>query len=83
MTRERIINIVGWYGVIAVLTAYAFTSALVLAPNSVWYQILNFTGSISIAIETWHRRDYQPFWLNIIWAIIAIAAMLNALVSLN
>ena len=82
MLRERIISWLGWYGVVAVVLAYALTSALILPPDNLWYQFLNFTGSIGVTIETWHRRDYQPFWLNLIWALIALAATANILLHL-
>jgi hypothetical protein len=36
-----------------------------------------------VTIETWVKRDYQPFWLNLIWAGIAVAAIVNLLVHIG
>ncbi len=81
--RERFIDWLGWYGVAAVVVAYALTSALILPPNNFWYQFLNFTGSVGVTVETWYRRDYQPFWLNLIWAAIALFALANIIIGLR
>ena len=77
MTRLMLIEWIGWYGVVATILAYALVSALVLAPTSLLYQGLNFTGAVGVTLETWVRRDYQPFWLNLIWALIALVAIVN------
>ncbi len=67
----------GWYGVVATIVAYILVSFLIVPPTSLWYQALNLTGAIGVTIETYYRKDYQPFWLNLIWAIIALAAIIN------
>lgn len=82
MTRSAAINWLGWYGVIATIAAYAFVSFLLLRPESLLYQGLNFTGAVGVTIETWYRRDYQPFWLNLIWAVIALIAIANIMRSI-
>lgn len=84
MTRipSSIIEWIGWYGVAATILAYVLVSFLVLSPSSLYYQGLNATGALGVTLETWVRRDYQPFWLNLIWAGIAIAAIANILVHL-
>ena len=77
MIRTILVEWIGWYGVAATILAYALVSALVLAPTSLLYQGLNFTGAVGVTLETWVRRDYQPFWLNLIWALIALVAIVN------
>lgn len=69
----------GWYGVAATILAYIFVSFSVLAPTSIAYQLLNLTGALGVTIETYYRRDYQPFWLNLIWAVIALVALASLL----
>ncbi len=78
MTRSGI-GIMGWYGVVATIVAYLLVSFLVLPPTSIIYQLLNFTGALGVTIETFYKKDYQPFWLNLIWAVIALAAIINLL----
>ncbi|MDE2038030.1 MAG: hypothetical protein KGI69_02295 [Patescibacteria group bacterium] len=74
---HRAIGIIGWYGVAATIAAYILVSFGALPPASLWYQGLNLTGALGVTIETWVRRDYQPFWLNLIWAVIAASAIVN------
>lgn len=75
--RNRAVEWLGWYGVVATIFAYVLVSFSVLAPTSLIYQALNFTGAVGVTIETWMHRDYQPFWLNLVWALIALAAIAN------
>lgn len=80
MNRHVAISWIGWYGVVATIVAYALISALILPATSLIYQGLNFTGALGVTIETWARKDYQPFWLNLIWALIALVAIANIIV---
>ncbi|HET8581186.1 MAG TPA: hypothetical protein VFL98_01820 [Candidatus Paceibacterota bacterium] len=73
--KMRVIEALGWYGVAATIVAYALVSFALLAPTSLLYQALNLTGALGVTIETWYKRDYQPFWLNLIWALIALIAI--------
>ena len=70
-------GILGWYGVIATVVAYILVSFLVLSPTSLLYQALNLTGALGVTIETYYRKDYQPFWLNLIWMLIALVAIIS------
>lgn len=45
MTRESIDEIIGWYGMGAILLAYALVSFNFLSVSSTIYQLLNFTGA--------------------------------------
>jgi hypothetical protein len=74
---KKVSGLLGWYGVIATIVAYILVSFLILPPTSLWYQSLNLTGAVGVTIETYYQKDYQPFWLNLIWAIIAFVAIVN------
>lgn len=78
--KNRFINFLGWYGLVTVVGAYILVSFSLMAPTNLIYQLLNFTGSIGITIETYYKKDYQPFWLNLIWALIALIAMVSVFV---
>jgi len=69
------IEIIGWYGIVAIILAYALVSFGVLVSNSAIYQLLNFTGAIGIIIVPLAKKAYQPATLNIIWAIVALVAL--------
>ena len=78
----KFINIIGWYGVFAILLAYFLISLSVIIPAGLIYQGLNFTGALAITIQTYHKKDYQPFSLNLIWTLIALAAIINILIHI-
>lgn len=69
----------GWYGVAATVLAYILVSFSLISPTNWLYQLLNFTGALGITIETYYKKDYQPFWLNFIWMLIAAAAIISIL----
>lgn len=74
------VDIVGWYGVIAILLAYGLLSFGVMWPSSLVYQLLNFTGAFGILYEAWVKKDYEPVVLNIIWAVIALIGILRTFI---
>ena len=71
-----LIEIVGWYGTVAIILAYALVSFGVLVSGNAIYQILNFTGAIGIIIVSLTKKAYQPATLNIIWAVVALVALI-------
>lgn len=75
--KKIIIEILGWYGMVAIVLAYIFVSFSFLSSNSIWYQILNGTGAVGIVTVSFYKKAYQPGILNIIWSIIAVIAIIN------
>jgi hypothetical protein len=75
------IEIVGWYGMGAIILAYILVSFEITMPSDPWYQILNLTGSIGVLIISIRKRLFQTVWLNIFWIAIALVAILRILVS--
>ena len=71
------IEIFGWYGAIAILGAYALISFSLIQPDSFIYQFFNFTGAIGIVVVSFYKKTYQPGALNIVWAIIALIAIIR------
>lgn len=79
--KNNIIEIVGWYGTVAILLAYAGVSFGWFASTSFVFQVLNFTGAIGIVAVSYFKHTYQPAVLNFIWAIIALVALGGMLFS--
>ena len=73
------LEVIGWYGVIAILAAYALVSFSFVSASSSIYQILNLTGAIGILAISLEKKAYQPAALNVIWSLIAIVALLSLL----
>jgi len=73
--KNKIVETLGWYGVVAVLTAYALLSYNLIISDSFYYQFLNFTGASMIALISFYKKNLQPAVLNVIWALVAIVAL--------
>lgn len=80
--RTRLIEIIGWYGAIALLGAYTLVSFSLVKSDSLSYQLLNLTGAIGIAWVSIYKKAFQPGVLNIIWAIIALIAIIKLVFSI-
>lgn len=75
--KQSFVEAFGWYGTCAILLAYALVSFSILSPTNIWYQVLNGTGVVGIIIVSFTKKAYQPGVLNTIWALIALAAILQ------
>lgn len=72
-------EIVGWYGTVAIVGAYALSSFNIVSSQSFIYQVLNVTGAIGIVIISLRKKTYQPAILNIVWTVIGLVALLKIL----
>lgn len=81
MKKVKVVEIAGWYGVIAILTAYALVSFRIIEPNTLIYQLLNLTGALGIVTVSVSKKDKQPAVLNAIWALVALVAIVRIIVK--
>jgi hypothetical protein len=75
-------EICGWYGMIALISAYGLASYGVIGAQSLEFQLLNITGSIGMMIVALSKGVTQAVVLNIIWmglGLVAIAQIMWAL----
>lgn len=77
--RHLFSEIIGWYGTVAIVAAFALVSFSLLQPTSLIYQILNGTGALGIVYISFLRKAYQPAVLNLIWTFIAVVAIAKIL----
>lgn len=77
--KNTITEILGWYGVVAIVGAYALLSFNIIDNESLWFQGLNLTGAIGVVIDALDDKNIQPAVLNTIWAVIALIAILQTL----
>lgn len=80
-TKQIIEEAIGWYGTVAIISAFALVSFGFLEAKSVLYQILNGTGAIGIVYISLKKKAYQPAVLNIIWTAIAAIAIAKVLIE--
>lgn len=77
MNKKVAAEIVGWYGAAAIVVAYALVSFKVIHTESYVYQVLNITGAFGIVIISLIKKAAQPAVLNMLWIVIAAAAIVS------
>jgi hypothetical protein len=80
MNKKNIIEVFGWYGALAIMSAYFLNSFSFLSASDVSYQILNVTGSLGMIAVSYYKKAYQPMTVNIVWAVIGGLAIINLLI---
>jgi predicted ATP-dependent Lon-type protease len=69
----------GWYGMSALILAYALVSFGTLSAGGIIFQLLNITGSIGLLIDATAKKVIQLVLLNIFWALIGIITIIRLL----
>jgi hypothetical protein len=77
MAPASYIDIFGWIGSAAVITAYALISLNKLNGRSRIYQLLNLAGSVCLVFNTAYYRAYPSTFVNIVWLVIAASALIR------
>ncbi|MCA9348255.1 hypothetical protein KC867_02505 [Candidatus Saccharibacteria bacterium] len=67
----------GWYGLIALLVAYALASLGIIKADGLIYLSLNLTGGIGLLIVAASKNVLQSVILNIFWTIIGMVAIIK------
>lgn len=68
-----------WIGVLMILSAYILNVFGVIGARETIYLVLNIVGSVFIVFHAFHKRDYQPAILNIVWALVALVNLVIVL----
>ena len=74
---RAVVEILGWYGLIAVVIAYGTVSLSFVSPTSYAYQFLNLSGAVGLGLLAFVKRAYQNGVLNLVWGAIAIVALIR------
>ena len=77
MTLNKFLEFLGWYGTLAIVSAYFLNSFNIIHSTDLTYQLLNFTGAIGIVLISLRKQAYQPAVLNIVWSLIALIAIIK------
>jgi hypothetical protein len=65
-------DICGWYGMCAMILAYALVSLNVLKADEITYQLLNITGGAGLLIVAESKHVIQSVIANLFWVLIGI-----------
>jgi VIT1/CCC1 family predicted Fe2+/Mn2+ transporter len=69
------IEFLGWYGAAAILSAYAFVSLGWLGAGNLTVIALNLTGAFGLMLSSYHKKDWQPMALNVVWLAVAFVTL--------
>ena len=75
-------DIIGWIGMILVLLAYTMLSTNKIK-NGLLYQIMNLLAGVFMAIGLFPKNAWFSFTLQVIWSLVAIAAIIKIKKSNN
>ena len=77
MNKKIFSEVIGWYGFIAVFLGYLLVSFGYVLPTNLTYIILNFTGSLGMAILTFKKKAWSLTAFYFIWATIGIVTFIR------
>ncbi len=70
-------EILGWYGVLAILLAYVLVTISAIDVHGILYQLLNLTGALGILVVATAKHVKQSMVINAFWALMAAAALVG------
>lgn len=76
-----LIDVLGWIGSLCVLAAYGLNSYQLLKSDSILFYSLNIAGGIFLIIYSTEKGAYANTFINIVWVIIAVPAILKVLIK--
>ena len=83
MVALYLIDIFGWLGSVAVISAYGLISASKVNGRSKIYQVLNLFGSLCLAVNTAYYHAFPSTVVNLVWLAIAAFTIFRVLRSAN
>jgi hypothetical protein len=83
LKRERLAEIAGWYGTVAIVLAYFLVSFNALSAHGAIYQLLNLSGAAGIVAISVVKRVRQSIFLNLFWSVIALAALIKLVLDIK
>ena len=72
-----LIQTLGWVGTSLFVIAYYLISNKKLSADSKQYQWMNLIGAVCLGINVYYQRAWPALGLEVVWAAIAVAALLR------
>jgi len=77
--HHLIADMFGWYGMVAIVSAYLLVSIGTLSAHGLAYQLLNLSGAISLIWISWLKGVFQGVIINVFWVAIAMVGLAQGL----
>jgi hypothetical protein len=74
---KLLIDVIGWSGSVMVITAYGLNSYQKIKSDSLLFLFLNLIGGIFLIIYSVYYTAYANTFINVVWVIIAIPALIK------
>ena len=74
---EIFVETIGWIASILIVGAFALNSFGKIDSTSKLYQLANLIGGIFFIVNTVYHEAYQSAFVNVVWVIVAIVALLK------
>lgn len=74
-------QLMGWYGVFAVLAAYVLVTLEYFSADSLVYLLLNASGAGALIVQSWYIKNTQLVVLNVVWLGVAGFALVQLLLQ--
>ncbi len=72
------VEIIGWIGSILIVGAFALNALNKISSTSINYQLANLFGAICFIINTLEHKAYPSVFVNVVWVVIAVIAIIKA-----
>lgn len=72
-----LIDIIGWIGSVMVIAAYGLNSYQKIKSDSLVFLLLNMVGGVFLIIYSVYYTAYANTFINVVWVIIAIPAIIQ------
>jgi hypothetical protein len=76
-----LVDALGWIGSLCVLAAYGLNSYQLIKSDSILFYALNIVGGIFLIIYSTEKQAYANTFINIVWVIIAVPAVIKVLIK--
>lgn len=70
-------DVVGWIGAAALLSAYAFVSSGRMHGRDTWFQLLNLGGALGLLVNGAYHGAWPSVGLNSVWFVVGGLALLR------
>lgn len=78
MTEDSLgilMEIIGWIGSAAILSAYALNSYQKIRSDSLAFLVLNLSGGLLLMAYTFYKDALANTFLNLVWVVVAVIAL--------